>query len=278
MKDLSLEELILPDEDLKAINRAIFKNHGIDFRHYEPKSLKRRMASAMRYFKLESARDLKDRLKEDETFIFKLMDELSVGLTTMFRDPKVWRKINQLLSGPYRHKDIKLWHAGCSTGEEVFTMGIVIRESGYQGELRAWATDISGQSIAFAKAGSFKRQKMDEYAKNYREYSRTGSFSNYSSLSGDDHQMDLTLAKHVKYDYHNLITDSIPETFDMILCRNVMIYFDSQTKKDLFSKFHKALNPGGLFVIGFYDASLPFIDQNYFVPLDADTRIFTKVG
>lgn len=273
-----MEELVVSDEALKSVTRAIYKNHGIDFRHYEPKSLKRRVASAMRHFKLAGVQDLKNKLVNDDTFIFSLMDELSVGLTSMFRDPHVWQKINRMLRTDFKNKDISLWHAGCSTGEEVFTMGIAMRESGYNGKMKAWASDISSQSLEYARAGVYPMLKIDEYVKSYKEYSKTGSLLTYGKTVGHDFHMDLSLTDHVMYEYHNLITDPFPEKFDIILCRNVMIYFDSRTKKDLFIKFHNALSPGGLFIIGFYDASLPFIDDQYFKPWDADNRIFQKVG
>lgn len=270
----------ISDEELKSLTQAIQQRHGIDFTCYEPKSLKRRVMRALTVFKFTSVHELWIKILRDRPFIYSFMDEISVGLTAMFRDPVLWRKMKQLLQTDFSSKrNLLLWHAGCSTGEEVYTMGIVLKESGYKGLVTAHATDISKQSMETAKRGEYHSMKLPEYEGNLKAYNAFSDLKQYYQDVGNSMvRMSPDLISHVTFNYQNLITDPFPGKFDVIFCRNVMIYFDNGAKLKLFQKFHDALNPGGLLVIGFYDAVLPLMDENKFKVLDMDAKIFRKVG
>ena len=272
------EIITISDEELKSLTDAINQRHGIDFSCYEPKSLKRRVVRVLHIFKLNAVHELWIRILKDREFIYPFMDEISVGLTSMFRDPVLWRKLRHMLDThfPAKH-ELSLWHAGCSTGEEVYTMGIVLRESGFAKPVRALATDISNQAMAVAKSGEYNLLKLEEYEKNYRQFNPLGSLIKYYTKTGVDGAMDTSLIKHATFEHHNLITGSFTRKFDIIFCRNVMIYFDNEAKRKLFDKFHASLNPGGFFIIGFYDAVLPLVDESKFKVLDMDAKIFQKV-
>jgi chemotaxis protein methyltransferase CheR len=195
----------------------------------------------------------------------------------MFRDPVLWRKLKTLLSSELTLKEkLSVWHAGCSTGEEVFSMGIVLKESAYPKPFSALATDISNLSLAVAMKGEYNLLKMVEYGKNYNEYNSLNALRNYYVHSDKDAVMDRSLIRHATFEHHNLITGPFTRTFDIIFCRNVMIYFDNEAKRKLFDKFYNSLNEGGLLVIGFYDAVLPMIDSTKYEVLDMDAKIFRK--
>ena len=271
------EPIVISDEELKSLTDAIHQRHGIDFSCYEPKSLKRRVVRALHIFKLNAVHELWIRILKDRSFIYPFMDEISVGLTSMFRDPVLWKKMRHLLQGDWCGKNnLSLWHAGCSTGEEVYTMGILLRESGYTKPVSALATDISHQAMETAKKGEYHKMKFEEYNQNYVQFNPAGTIRKYYTEKDSSVQMNLDLISHVTFAYHNLITDAFNRKFDVIFCRNVMIYFDNAAKLRLFDKFHEALNPGGLFIIGFYDAVLPMVDPSKFRILDMDAKIFQK--
>jgi chemotaxis protein methyltransferase CheR len=233
---------------------------------------------ALHIFKLNAVHELWMKILRDRSFIYPFMDEISVGLTSMFRDPVLWKRLRYQLNNVWNKKpSLAIWHAGCSTGEEVYTMGIVIKESGYTHSISAWATDMSNQAIATAQRGEYNILKMDEYDKNYREYNPAGTVGKYFERQGDMAKMDASLISHVAFENHNLITSPFTRKFDIIFCRNVMIYFDNEAKRKLFDRFHASLNPGGLFIIGFYDAVLPMMDGAKFSVLDMDAKIFQKV-
>lgn len=272
------ESIHISDEELKSLTDAIHQRHGIDFSCYEPKSLKRRVVRALHIFKLHAVHELWLRILKDRTFIYPFMDEISVGLTSMFRDPVLWNKIKNLLNGDLNNKtSLSIWHAGCSSGEEVYTMGIVLREASYPRPVSALATDISNQAIAMAKAGEYNVIKMEEYERNYIEFNPASTLKKYYSSVNGSATLDKSLINHVTFKHHNLITDPFENKYDIIFCRNVMIYFDNAAKTKLFSKFYESLNPNGLFIIGFYDAVLPLVDPTKFNVHDMSAKIFQKI-
>lgn len=271
------DSIVISDEELKSLTDAIQQRHGIDFSCYEPKSLKRRVVRALHIFKLNAIHELWIKILKDRAFIYPFMDEISVGLTSMFRDPVLWKKLRHLLSHDWSgRKDLSLWHAGCSSGEEVYTMGILLRELCFTRPVTALATDISNQAMDTARKGEYHKMKLEEYNQNYMQFNPAGTLKKYYTENSNNACMDPALIRHVKFEYHNLITDSFTQRHDIIFCRNVMIYFDNAAKLRLFEKFHAALNPGGLFIIGFYDAVLPMVDASKFKILDMDAKIFQK--
>jgi len=270
--------ITINDEELCSLTDAIFNRHRIDFTGYEKQSLKRRVIRAMSVFGMEGIHHLWIRILADQTFIYSFMDEISVGLTAMFRDPILWRKMRTLLNNELQSKSLlSIWHAGCSTGEEIYTMNIVARESIHKQSIRSWATDISKQALETAKRGEYSIAKLAEYERNYKEYNLQGSLKWHYQKNDQNFVLDSSLNRHVTFNYHNLITDSYSYHFDIIFCRNVMIYFDNDTKVKLFDKFYNALNPGGLLIIGFYDAVMPLIDNRKFAIMDLDAKIFMKI-
>ncbi|WP_276371586.1 CheR family methyltransferase [Chryseolinea sp. H1M3-3] len=272
------EVMIISDEELKSLTDAIQQRHGIDFSCYEPKSLKRRIIRALHVLKFNSVHELWVKILKEHGFIYSFMDEISVGLTAMFRDPILWIKLKELLNSDFfSSKDLTVWHAGCSTGEEVYTMGIVLKESSFSKPVIAKATDISKNAIEIARAGSYINMKMDEYQQNYVSFNSRGTLRKYfSDTNAGIGMMDTKLVSHVTFEYHNLITGDFNARYDIIFCRNVMIYFDNGAKLKLFDKFYNSLNDNGLLIIGFYDAVLPLIDDKKFRVLDMDSKIFQK--
>lgn len=278
METPGIKKQELSNEELKSLTDAIHQRHGIDFSCYEPKSLKRRIIRAIHIFNMNGVHDLWIRILKDRDFIYAFMDEISVGLTSMFRDPVLWKRMKKLLKEEFAGSaPLQIWHAGCSTGEEVYTMGIVLQETKYKGEVKADATDISQQAMQTAQKGAYNAVKISDYEEKYKEYNAFGTLKNYYKADGDMNYMDKGLLQHVTFNYHNLITDPYKSGYDLIFCRNVLIYFDTVAKKRIFDKFYQALKPGGLVVIGFYDAMMPLIDATKFEVMDLSAKIFKKI-
>jgi chemotaxis protein methyltransferase CheR len=274
----SVETITVSDEELQSLTHAIFQRHGIDFTCYERLSLKRRVIRALGVFNVDSIHALWRLILRDRTFIYRFMDEISVGLTAMFRDPVLWRKMQYLLNNDLAKKmQLAIWHAGCSSGEEIYTFGIVLQESKFSNPITAWATDISKQAIDQAQRGGYHTLKFSEYEQNYKEFNPFSSLKRYSSTGDGLFQMNSNLTRHVSFDYHNLITDPFPVNQDIIFCRNVMIYFDNGAKLKLLKRFYDSLKPGGMLVIGFYDAVMPLIDPRQFDILDIEAKIFVRL-
>ncbi|HEY5744486.1 MAG TPA: protein-glutamate O-methyltransferase CheR [Chryseolinea sp.] len=266
------------EEEVRSFTQGILTRYGIDFTCYEPKSLRRRIIRVMGLFDLPTVHDLWVRFLRDPGFIHVFMNEISVGMTSMFRDPLLWRKLEEKLKKEFMLRpSFSVWHAGCSTGEEVYSFSILLHELGMQEKSTALATDFSTAALDEARNGAYDRFKMIENDANYRQVNIRSDFSKYFTCEGDHAIIRPDLRTHVEFRYQNLITDPAPKGFDFIFCRNVMIYFDSTAKINLLDKFYEALNPGGYFIIGFFDTMNYLVDHKKFLLVDDEAKIFRKV-
>lgn len=262
--------------EIDSFTEVLFQKYGLDFTCYEPQSLQRRMNRVLHTLKCESVHELWSRMLKDKSLLSVFMDEISVGLTSMFREPQVWSGLRSLLLGANQNS-LSIWNAGCSTGEEVYTLNIVLRELGLEQKANILATDMNRTAMEAAKSGIFHKIKMVDYEKNYREYNRFGNFNKYYERHDDNHMMmDKSLLSNVRFSYHNLITDPFTGKFDFIFCRNVMIYFDYKAKDRLLQQFYDQLKPGGYFVLGFFDSMLPESFRTKFNSDYSRLRIFRK--
>lgn len=268
----------ISDEELSSLNRAILTRYDVDFTCYETNSLKRRVSRAISVFQLGSVHNLWIKLLKDREFIYPFIDELTVGMTAMFRDPILWRFLRDDVLPSLAHKEqIKILHAGCSTGEEVYSMGILLQELDLQSKTKALAIDLNSRSITSAKSAQILKMKMSENERNYKSYYSKGSFSDYyEELPNNYVQMNKGLIRHVEFNEHNLVSEDFKEEYDLILCRNVMIYFDQKMKIKLLSKFHNSLSPNGFFSVGFFDSLVPLIDETLFDFYDLSAKVFQK--
>ncbi len=273
----------ISDEELKSLNRAILTRYGVDFTCYETNSLKRRVSRVISVFGLNSVHTLWVKLLKDRNFIYPFIDELTVGLTSMFRDPILWKTLKKnILPSLDTKSEINILHAGCSTGEEAYSMGIVLQELGLQDKAKATALDLNQRSIKIAKAGQYSSVKMSENIRNYSEY-RASGFAHlnkyYKEIEGGKSiQMNSDLIKHVTFKEHNLVSDALHQQYDIIFCRNVMIYFDNTMKLKLLDMYYKHLKSNGFLIIGFYDALVPLIDEDFFSFYNLEAKVFQKKG
>jgi chemotaxis protein methyltransferase CheR len=271
------ETVEVTEEEIASLTQSILTRYGIDFTCYEPKSLKRRIIRVMNLFNLSSIHDLWVKFLYDSNFIKIFMNEVSVGMTSMFRDPVLWRNLKKRVNHEFHQlPELSIWHAGCSTGEEVYSMGILLRETNLSHKAKAYCSDFNAAAIEEAKAGIYHKIKMIENESAFREYNKMADFGKYYTPNGKDVQMDLSLIKHARFEYHNLITDAYPTGFDIIFCRNVMIYFDNTAKLKILERFHHSLNPGGYLIIGFFDTMSHLIDNEKFKMVDETAKIFQK--
>jgi len=272
MRDIS-------DEEVRALTTAIKSRYDLDFTCYEMGSLKRRVSRALSIFSLDSTHELWVKVLREQGFIHKLVNELSVGLTSMFRDPKLWRRLKTLIPELLKEKEkLRVWHAGCSTGEEVFTFNILLEELGVRNRVTSIASDMNSDAIGAAKKGYYDLIKLHEYDKNYKEFKGFGGLQTYYTIADNNGAMDLSLIDNVTFLENNLITDTVDEEFDIIFCRNVMIYFDQIAKLKVLDKFYNNLNPNGLLIIGFFDSLVTVIDKTQFQFYELEYKMFKKFG
>jgi chemotaxis protein methyltransferase CheR len=237
--------------EVELLLEGIFRHYGFDFRSYAYSSLKRRLWKRITAEGLRSISELQDRVLHDAAIMEKLLLDLSINVSSMFRDPSFYRCFRTAVIPVLRtYPFIRIWHAGCSTGEEVYSMAILLEEEGLYDRARIYATDINEIVLRSAKAGIYPVDKMQEYTQNYLRAGGASSFSSYYTARYDAAIFDSSLTRNVVFSQHNLVTDRSFSEFNVILCRNVMIYFDRKLQDRVHSLFHESLVPLGFLGLG----------------------------
>ena len=273
-----------PDPELEQLEidlllEAVFRRYGFDFREYAQASLKRRLYRRMHAEGLGTLSELHARLLHDPPVMERLLVDLSINVTAMFRDPSFYvafrRKVVPLLrTYPYT----RIWVAGCSTGEEVYSLAILLQEEGVNERARIYATDINESVLDRARAGVFPLEKMQEYTQNYIRGGGTRAFSEYYVAAYDGAQFQRSLIENVVFAQHNLVSDRSFNEFHVIVCRNVMIYFDKSLQDHVHELFHDSLINFGILALG-HKESIRFspYEQRY-EDLDESEKLYRKVG
>ena len=266
----------LSEEELKAFIVAVYNRYGLDFRNYEVKSLKRGMSRLMMKHDLKTSLDLWSRVLRDPDFFHNSIDDLMVNLTELFRNPEAWETIRDKVLSSYQNKSkINIMHAGCSTGEEVYTMAFVLEDMGLLNRTNAFAVDLSSKAIESAKIGEYSHAVLNNYLRPFLKYFPTKHLKDFFEFGRKTGKVYPKYKRHVIFKRFNLVQDEFHQNFDIIFCRNVMIYFDEALKMKLLQKFKKHLNDGGFLVIGYYD-TLPEKAKSMFEIFDTKTRVYQK--
>jgi chemotaxis protein methyltransferase CheR len=265
--------------ELELLLEAIHRRYGFDFREYAPASLKRRVSRRVRAEGLDSVSGLQEAVLHEPAVMERLLLDLSINVTSMFRDPSFYaafreRVVPLLKTWPF----LRVWNAGCSTGEETYSLAILLREEGLYDRARIYATDINEAVLERARAGVFPLEKMQEYTQNYLRGGGTRAFSEYYVAAYDGARFAPALADHVVFAQHNLVSDRSFNEFHAIVCRNVMIYFDRTLQDRVHELFYESLAMSGVLVLG-HKESIRFTRfADRYEEVDASERIYRKVG
>lgn len=258
---------------------GIYHHYGFDFRDYARASLRRRLWNQVRDEKLPTIAALIDRVLHDEACMERLLLQLSVNVTSMYRDPTFYRALREqvvplLRSYPY----IRIWHAGCSTGEEIYSMAILLEEEGLYDRCRLYATDMNEAVLRRAQAGIFPIDVMQEYTTNYMRSGAKEQFSDYYTARYDHAIFRQSLRRNVVFAHHNLVTDGSFNEFHMILCRNVMIYFNEKLQARVHELFFDSLRRFGILALGRQESLVGTPHLGDYEEVNAPERIFRRKG
>jgi chemotaxis protein methyltransferase CheR len=265
--------------EIELLLEAIYRRYGFDFREYAPASLKRRLWRRAHAEGLGTMSALQDRLLRDPSCMERLLLDLSINVTAMFRDPSFYDAFRgQVVPLLHTYPFTRLWVAGCSTGEEVYSLAIVLDEEELLERSRIYATDINESVIEQARLGVFPLEKMQEYTQNYLKAGGTRAFSEYYLASYDGAVFDKRLVQHAVFAQHNLVSDNAFNEFHVIVCRNVMIYFDRKLQQRVFGLFHESLVHLGVLGLGRKE-SIRFSDYaDRYEELDDVEKLYRKVA
>jgi chemotaxis protein methyltransferase CheR len=278
------EPLELPEPDLEQLEielllEAIYRRYGLDFRQYAQASLKRRLYRRLHAEGLETLSELQNRLLHDPPCMERLLLDLSINVTAMFRDPSFYVAVREkIVPALHTYPFTRIWCAGCSTGEEVYSLAILLHEEGLYEKTRIYATDINEHVLQTAREGVFPLERMKQYTQNYIKGGGTGDFSEYYVAAYDSVRFARSLTENIVFAQHNLAMDRGFNEFNVIVCRNVMIYFDKALQNHVHNLFYDSLDMFGILALG-HKESIGFTRlADRYEEIDAGERIYRKVA
>ncbi len=275
-----LEETLptIADQELEEFFQITHTVHGFDFREYARASLLRRLGTFLKKYAVSSLSALNHRLLQQKEFFEVLLSEITVSTTELFRDPAAWVAFRkQALVYFLTLPQLRIWHAGASTGEEVLSMAILLKESGLYEKATLYATDIDMRSLSIAAKARYPLRNRKAFEQNLSQVLPNVSLETYMQVEGNEMVFDPSLLKRVTFMRHNLVNDEPFMSFEVIFCRNVLIYFTPELQGRVISKLLRALVAGGVLVIGTKESLFWSQEANEkLVPINHLERIYRK--
>ncbi|MET0656830.1 MAG: protein-glutamate O-methyltransferase CheR [Steroidobacteraceae bacterium] len=267
------------DIELKLLIDAVYLRYHYDFREYAPASLKRRLAAAMNRFGCQTLSQLQDKLLHEPAVFSALLDFLTVQVSEMFRDPAYFRSLREDVIPLLRtYPSLKVWVAGCSTGEEVYSLAILLREEGLLDRTLIYATDINAGALKKAEAGVYDIDRIPLFTENHRRSGARQSLSDYYTAAYGGAVFDKSLKAHMVFSDHSLATDNVFAEMQLVSCRNVLIYFNRSLQERAIGLFREALCHKGFLGIGSKETLRFSAHASAFSEFVRPDRIYRKEG
>ena len=265
------------DLEIMLLLQALYHKYGYDFREYSSAHIRRRIMGRYGLERFGSISEMQNRILNDEVFASQLLQDLSITVTEMFRDPQFYKALReQVIPVLKTYPFIKIWHAGFATGEEAYSMSIVIQEAGLQDRTTIYATDFNQRALNAAKDGIFSNKLMKDFTMNYQLSGGKEEFSGYYAADNNNVIMNQSLKKNIVWANHNLVTDSVFAEVHLILCRNVLIYFNRDLQNKVQHLFYNSLANGAILCLGSKEG-LTFMDvAPKYSDVDKKYRIYKK--
>ena len=268
----------LEDVEIELLLEGVFRHYGYDFRNYALSSLRRRIRERVRAEQLRTVSGLKEKVLHDPACMERLLLSLSINVSAMFRDPGLYHAFRSKVVPLLRtYPFIRIWHAGCSTGEEVYSMAILLQEEGLYDRCRLYATDMNEAVLRKARDGIFPLSAMQGYTANYQQAGGVVEFSQYYTASHDHAIFRPSLKKNLVFAQHNLAMDGPFNDFHVILCRNVMIYFDKSLQARVHDLFLASLVRFGFLCLGNKESIKHTPVESEYAEFDAREKIYRRV-
>ncbi|MCK3685252.1 protein-glutamate O-methyltransferase CheR [Maribellus sp. YY47] len=263
--------------ELKLLFEGIYLRYGYDFRNYSKAHVRRRVLAFLGLKDMETVTDLQNKVLREPDLFRELLDELSINVTEMFRDPEFYLSFRENIIPKLKtYTFFKIWHAGCSTGEEVYSLAILLYEEGLLDRCQIYATDFNRKVLKIAKEGVYQLSDMQQYENNYLKSGGKRNLADYYKSMYGSVMIDKMFANRVVFSDHNLVTDSVFAEVNLIMCRNVLIYFEKQLQDKVLNLFHESLTPSGILCLGTKE-SLKFTSvESKFDTIDQRQKIFKK--
>ena len=251
--DVKIETPVEPlfDLEMKLLLEGVFQKYQYDFRNYSVASLRRRITQALERFDCRTVSQLQDRVLHEPAVFTQMLQYFTVQVSEMFRDPDYFRALRtQVVPLLKTYPSVKIWVAGCSNGEEVWSLAIMLAEEGLLERTLIYATDINADALKVAEGGIYALNRIEKFSENYRRAGGTGSLSDYYTAAYDGAVFDRSLRQQMVFADHSLATDSVFSEVHLVSCRNVLIYFNSNLQDRAIKLFHDALVHRGFLGLG----------------------------
>lgn len=273
------EEIIQIElEEITKLTDAIFTKYGYDFGNYAISSFKRRILMVLKKYGLKNVDKLIQKILFDPAFFEQFVLDITVNTTEMFRDPTFYKALKQQVIPILATKpEFNVWHAACSTGEEVISLAILLDQEGILNKAKIYATDINHVVLQKAASASFPVRNLDFYHENYAKTEFPGQLSDYYTIENGMMQFDKRLIQNVKFKHHDLARDVHFYKFDLILCRNVMIYFNQELQNRVFELLHNSLFMNGILCLGAKESLIWCKIADKFETVNSHEKIFRKI-
>ena len=265
--------------EIALLIRAIYLKYGYDFGDYSKASIRRRVLGRLSKSGLSSISEMQHELLYDLDFFEQLLLDLTVNVSEMFRDPSFFKAVREIVVPELKKRPfIKVWHAGCSTGEEVYSMAILLKEEGIFDASTIYATDVNEAVLDKAKKGIFPIDRMKGFTRNYRMAGGLASFADYYTARYDRTIIDRGFRKNIVFSDHSLVTDGVFGEMDLIICRNVLIYFNRDLQDRVFRLFAESLRAGGILCLGSKETMMFSKYADRFETVLKKEKIYRKIG
>lgn len=275
-KDYEYDEV--ENIEIALLLEGIYRYYGFDFRNYAYSSIRRRIIHRMNVEKLDTVSALQERVLRDQQLMGKLLSDFSIHVTEMFRDPSFFRFFRSHVLPLFKNDPfIRIWHAGCSTGEEVYSMAILLHEEGLLHKAKIYATDMNDSLLEKAKKGEFPIHRMQVYTRNYHSAEGIKEFSEYYSAHYETVVFRPFLKENIIFGRHNLVTDHSINEFHIIICRNVLIYFNQTLQNRVHQLFHDSLCMNGILGLGSKEVITFTAYSEKYIEVSATEKIYKKI-
>ncbi|TDL72375.1 protein-glutamate O-methyltransferase CheR [Rhodococcus qingshengii] len=272
-----LEPNELQEIEIKLLLEGLYQMYGYDFRSYVRGSIGRRILNRMKAERLPTITALLEKVLHEPGVLERLLNDISIRMTEMYRDPSFFAVFrNEVVPLLRELPEVRIWHAGCATGEEVYSMAILLQEESLMEKTKIYATDMNEKALMAAQKGAFPLKKMQQYTKNYLKAGGKMAFSEYYTTDHQFAYFSPSLNENLTFAQHNLVSDSSFNEFHVILCRNVMIYFDNALQQQVHGLFYDSLADGGFIGLGSKESTLGMPKGMKYAEFNSSEKIYRK--
>ncbi len=275
---MTMKAKAIEDIEIELVLQAMFRRYGYDFRQYALSSIKRRLHHTLQQAELRCVSEMISYILYEPEFFNRLLKNLSITVTQMFRDHQFYLEIRKTVVPILKtYPFVKIWHAGCATGEEVYSMAIILKEEGFYNRVQIYATDFNNYALEVAREGIYSLDTIKESTENYNKSGGITSFSDYYRVAYQSAKMHDHLKENIIFSHHNLVSDGVFGEMNIVLCRNVMIYFDRDLQSKVLNLLLNSLAQWGYLCVGMKE-NLQFSDIHHSIDVvSKKERIYRRI-